>query len=210
MVIYNIQSNGPSNQLVIELLNDAVFVEPSSVAYISGHIQLDATVKGFKNKLKAYFIGKKYYKPCFSGSGKIYLKATLGSYHKFTIKQDENLVIGPNAFIACRDSIQVIPLVSASVSNFLSGLPSISTLVKGVGNVVVHMPGPVVETELKDDKFVAYGNDIAAYSQNLKLTRETAGKGWLSIASKMVQVYRGSGTLYFTPNPNKDSKDKKE
>ncbi len=210
MVIYNIQSNGPSNQLVIELLNDSVFVEPSSVAYISGHVQLDASVKGFKNKFKAYFIGKKYFKPCFTGTGKIYLKATLGSYHKFSIKEDEKLIIGPNAFIACRDSIQLIPIVSASVANFLSGLPTISTLVRGVGNVVVHMPGPVVQTELKDDKFVAYSSDIAAYSQDLKVTREQAGKGWLSIASKMVQVYRGSGNLYFTPNPNKDSKAKKE
>lgn len=209
MVIYNIQTNGTCNQLVIELINDTVFVEPSAVAYVSGNVALQADVIGWKNKFKSLFIGKQHFKPSFKGTGKIYLVATLGSFHKFTLKPQEELVITSKAFIACRNSVTIRPEIKASLGNLISGAPLVNTIISGVGNVMILMPGPVVEQELKDDKFVAYAHDVAAYTKQLRVYREFAGKGGLNIAHKMVQVYRGTGRLYFTPIPNKGSKTKK-
>lgn len=208
MVIYNIQTNGACNQLVIELINDTVFVEPSAVAYVSGSVALDAELTGWKNKFKALFIGKQHFKPSFKGTGKIYLVATLGSYHKFTLKPQEDLVITRKAFIACRNSVTIKPEIKASFGDLISGAPLVKTIASGVGNVMILMPGPVVEHELKNDKFVAYAHDVAAYTKHLHVYREFAGKGGLNIAHKMVQVYRGTGNLFFTPIPNKDSKRK--
>lgn len=209
MVIYNIQTNGACNQLVIELINDTVFVEPSAVAYVSGAVALVAELVGWKNKLKALFIGKNHFKPSFKGTGKIYLVATLGSYHKFTLKPQEELVITRKAFIACRNSVTIKPELKITLGDLLSGAPLVNTIVTGTGNVMILMPGPVVEHELKNDKFVAYAHDVAAYTKQLHVYREFAGKGGLNIAHKMVQVYRGTGNLFFTPIPNKDSKTKK-
>lgn len=206
MIIYNVQNNGPSNQLVIEVINDMVFVEPTTIAYISGNLTLNANNGNWLNRIQSYFIGKKFFKPSFEGSGKIYMHATLGCYHKFTLKENEELVLTTKAFIACRNSVTITPVISLSLKNFLSGMPIVKTVIKGTGSVMVLMPGPIVKHELKDDRFVAYESDIAAYSNQITVTRNFAGKGWLDIAHKMVQVYSGTGTIYFSPNPNKDSK----
>lgn len=209
MVIYNIQTNGACSQLVIELINDTVFVEPSAVAYVSGAVELTADIPGWKNKLKSLLIGKHHFKPFFKGTGKIYLVATLGSYHKFTIQPQEDLIINKYAFIACRTSVTIRPEMKISFGDLLSGAPILNTVASGTGNVMILMPGPVIAQELKNDKFVAYAHDVAAYSKTLRVYKEFAGKGGLNIANKMVQIYRGTGNVFFTPIPNKDSKRKK-
>ena len=202
MVIYNVQSNGPCNQLVIELIDDTVYVEANLIAYISGEINLET-----KNNQddKSMFIGKEYFKPKFEGTGKIYLHATLGSYHKFALKEKEELVLGPYAFVACRESIQIIPKLTISLRKFLSGMPMISLLAKGTGNVMVLMAGPVQEITLKDEKFMVFGSEVAAYSPQLRVTREIVGRNW-AIGPKMARVFRGTGSVFFSPIPNKDAR----
>ncbi len=206
MVIYNINTNGPSTELVIEVINDTVYVEAHSVAYISGNISMTAVPHGFKDRFTAFFIGKKLYKPCYKGTGKIYMRPTIGSYHKFNVKEDQPLLLGKNAFIACRETITIEPKLAIGLFKFLSGTPMVNLMVRGNGNVVIRMPGAVQEVKLNNDKFVAYESDIAAYSDSIKVSREPAGKGWLKIANKMVKVYRGTGSVFFTPHPNKDAK----
>lgn len=206
MIIYNIQTNGPSSQMIIELLNDGAYVEPKAVAYVVGDIELKANIEGVKNRLTAHFMGQKYFKPIFRGTGKIYLKPTLGSYHKFNVKEEDKLIIAKNSFLACRETIKIIPQVTPSLKKFLSGTPMINNLVSGHGNVVIQMPGPTVEEKLENSKFVAYDSNIAAYSASLNVTREIAGNGNIHIAHRNVLVFRGTGSIYFSPNINKDAK----
>lgn len=207
MVIYNIQTNGASNELVIEVFNDSVFVEPSAIAYVVGNLELDASIRSMGEVCKAYFVGKKYYRPVFKGTGKIYLKPTIGNYHKFSLKENEKLIIANNAFIACRDTINMQAQVDPSLSKFLSGTPLVTNLVSGNGNIVVQMPGEVIEAKLDNSKFVAFCHDVAAYTAGIQVTKEHASKkGGLSIAHKLVYVYRGTGSVYFAPHPNKGSK----
>lgn len=205
MVIYNVQTNGECNQLVIELINDAVYIDSASVAYINGNINLDAGDDSFSRRLGSYFVGKNVNKSKFSGTGKIYIYATLGSYHKFSLKHDEELYINPNVFIACRDSIELIPHVNVSLKNFLSGVPMVNLRVKGNGSLMIVMPGPVQECVLDDEKFTAIGKEIAAYSTSVRRTREIVGKTWIT-EPKMAQIFRGKGSVFFSPIPNKDSK----
>jgi uncharacterized protein (AIM24 family) len=207
MVVYNIQTNGPSSQLVIEVINDGVYVEATAVAYIEGQLELDAAVGSVGDKVKAYFIGKKYFKPIFRGTGKIYLKPILGSYHKFSIKEADDLILTNNSFIACRETIRLMPQINFSLNKFLSGTPMINNWVKGNGNIVVAMPGAISEVKLENNKFVAFVSDVAAYTDGLRVTREHAGKGgWLAIAHQSVVIYRGTGIVYFAPHPNKGTK----
>lgn len=207
MVIYNIQTNGTSNELVIEIINDSVYVEPSAIAYVVGDLELNASITNVSDLFKARLIGKKYFRPTFKGTGKIYLKPTLGTYHKFSLKDNEKLVITNNAFIACRDTLHMEPQIDPSFNKFLSGTPMVTNLISGHGNVVVLMPGEVIEAKLNNERFVAFNNDVAAYTDGIKVTRESASKkGGLSIAHRMVYVYRGTGSVYFAPHPNKGSK----
>lgn len=205
MVVYTVQSNGECNQLVIELINDAVFIDAQTVAYVSGNIDMEASDNTFGTKLKSYFIGSSIFKPTFRGTGKIYLHATLGSYHKFSLKNNEELLINPKVFLVCRNSIEVTPQLNFSLKNFFTGVPLLNMLVKGTGSIMVVMPGPVQECVLKEDKFVAIATEVAAYNTALKLSREIIGKTWLS-EQKMAKVYRGTGSVFFSPIPNKDSR----
>lgn len=206
MVNYDIQKNGASTQLVIELEKDSVYIDSSFIAYIIGDLKLEATDDPLSSKILAHFIGSQYFKPRISGSGKIYLKSTLGSYHIFNLKHHDSLVISPNVFICCHHEVKIDNNIKPTIDKFLSGTPMINSVVNGDGNVVALMPGPVIELKLNNDKFVAYNKDIAAYSSNLKITREPAGSGWLGVAQTMVKIYRGTGSIYFSPHPNKDSK----
>ena len=181
MVIYNIQSNGASSQLVVELMSDGVHLEPHSVAYVEGDLEYESSLNSLSDGLKAHFIGRQYYKPIYKGTGKIYLKPTLGYYHKFTVNDNDDLTISKNAFVVCRSSIQLIPQIKPSLIKFLSGSPMVNTLIKGNGNLVIKMPGEVT--------------DIAAYTLGLNVTREVS-------AGRTVQVFRGTGSVYFSPHPN--------
>lgn len=202
MVIYNVQTNGDSNLLVIELINDSVKIEASAIAYIVGDIQLLTQIKGLMNKTKAHMLGKNYFKPTLQGTGKIYLRPSVGNYHKLNLSADHKLYVNPNAFIACRNSIEVMPDVSLSFKNFISGTPMLNLLAQGSGNLMVLMPGPIEDCLLQDGKFSAYENNIAAFSTDLKVTREIAGTGDLTVAQKLVKVFRGNGNIYFSPNIN--------
>lgn len=206
MVIYNIQTNGASSELVIEVLNDGVYVDGGSIAYIEGDLKLDPSKSTLEEHLKSFFIGNKYFKPAFRGTGKIYLKPTIGVYHKFTIKESDDLIISDRAFIACRDTIHMKPTLKFSLAKFLSGTPLVSSHINGTGNVVVQMPGPVSEIVLNQSRFTAYNQDIAAYSSSLNITREPVGAGWVNLAHKQVYVYRGTGSIFFTPHPNKGTR----
>lgn len=203
MVIYNVQTNGDSNLLIIELINDSVRIEASAIAYIVGDIKLLAQIKGLMNKIKAYLLGKSYFKPILQGTGKIYLHPSLGSYHKLNLSEGHKLYVNPQAFVACRNSIEVIPDINFSFKNFVSGTPMTNLSTQGIGSLMLLMPGPVEECVLQDGKFSAYTNNVAAFSADLKVTRETAGIGDLTIAQKLVKVFRGNGTIYFSPNINK-------
>lgn len=205
MVIYNVLSNGPCNQLVIELINDSIYIDEQSVQYISGNINIDISEHPLSNKLKSYIFGKSIFKPKFRGTGKIYLNATLGSYHKFSLKDGEELYLHPKVFTVCRDSISITPKINLSLKNFLSGVPILHMFVKGNGSVMILMPGPIQEQILNDEKFLAIGHEIAAYSPQLKVTREIIGKTWLS-DPKMARVFRGKGKIFFCPIPNKDAR----
>lgn len=207
MVIYNIQKNGESSELVIEVINDSVFVEPSAIAYVVGNLELNASLRSLTDAFKARFVGRKYFRPTLSGTGKIYMKATLGSYHKFSLKNNEQLTITNNAFIACRDSLHMEPQIHPSLSKFLSGTPLVTNLISGNGNIVIQMPGEVVEAKLNNDKLMAFNHDVAAYTTGINVTRETASrKGGMSIAHRLIYVYRGTGSVFFTPHPNKGTK----
>lgn len=207
MIVYNIQTNGPVNQLVIEIINDSVYIEPSAIAYISGKISFDVDANKFSKLLKAKFIGKKFFKPKLHGTGKIYLHATLGHYHKFTLKNNEEMLLGRNSFLACRDSIEILPKIDISIKNFLSGTPMINMLAKGNGNIMVLMPGPVSEITLDENSFVVFSDDdrIAGYSTTLQVTHELSKISW-GMKQKMIRIFRGTGSIYFTSTPNKDYK----
>jgi len=206
MVIYNISTNGTTSQMIIEVINDSIYIEATSIAYVEGDLALNAKPGGIRNRFKAYFIGKKFFKPVYTGTGKIYTKPTNGVFHKFTLKENEELIVNNSAFVACRQSLNMIQMIKPSLMNFLSGAPIIYNLIQGSGNIVVKVPGTVKELQLVNGKFVAYANDVAAYSSTLKLTREPPGSGWLSIVHQLVHMYRGTGSVYFSPHPNKDSK----
>ncbi len=205
MVTYTTQSNGATTALIIELVDDKAYVEANCIAYITGNITLDANPDGLKGKMRARVIGTNHYKPRLQGTGKIYLRSTLGCYQKLNLTTAHELVINNAAFVTCPDTIKLLPLVQPSVDKFLSGTPMITTVVQGNGTLILYSPGPLVEHNLKEDKFVAFANDVIAYEPQITVTREFAGNGWLNIAHKMVRVYRGSGKLYFCAIPNKGS-----
>lgn len=209
MIIYNVQTNETVSQLVIELIDDSIYVEPNAISYILGTISFDEANNNFIEMLKTKVIGKKFIKPKLCGTGKIYLHATLGAYHKFTIEDNQELFISNSAFIACRDSVKLIPKIDISIKKFLSGTPIINMLAKGHGHVMVLMAGPVHEITLDDNKFMVFNENeqIAGYSTKLHLTRELSKISW-GIKQRMISVFRGTGNIYFTPIPNKDSKPK--
>lgn len=201
MVIYNVHSNDACSQLIIEVINDSVLVDVNLVEYVVGELRLH-TLPPEKGGLAYFWLGQRLCRPCYTGSGKIYLRATLGTYHKLNITEQQGLVINPRSFVACRTSVKIVPKFSFSLDNFWSGVPLVNYRAKGAGNLMILMPGPVISLPLENDKFVAYGQEIAAYSDGLVHFRERAGSGWNKVANRLVDCYRGSGEVFFCPIPN--------
>ncbi len=51
MIVYNIQTNGPSSQMIVELLNDGAYIEPKAVAYFELVTYMKEKAKEIKNHI---------------------------------------------------------------------------------------------------------------------------------------------------------------
>lgn len=196
-----IDLNG-SKQLVAELTDAAVIVSPALVSLQAGKLKLATSPNDLKLRMQAKLYGPKFIQSKIIGNGKLWLQATVGDYYCLELIEQESYVIRAENFVAATPTVKFAIKTTASVSNFLSGVPNIQLIATGPGSVWLRGPGQMQQLAV-NDKLLAYDQLIQAYSTDIKLTRKSVPSSWLVAKHKLVNHYRGEGKIIICPKPNK-------
>jgi uncharacterized protein (AIM24 family) len=136
----------------------------------------------------------------------VYLDSTLGGYHLMEVKPGERWVLDTKCFWASDGEVNLTvhrePAWTALWAG--QGLLWYKTALKGDGQVVLAVDGPVQEVELVDDRLVADGPFVIARTAGISLSIRRPAKSWLSYwlsGQKRALIYEGTGKLLLCTTP---------
>jgi len=176
------------------------------VWYFRGDLEVLEDPFPKKSFFQARLIHRQLQKPVYSGTGKIFLQASLKSFHALDLN-DEAFFLNPNTYVASETSVKTLSTVNHSIPGLKRGKGLIETHVSGTGQVLVLAPGRVQRVDLNNETFSINGALLIARSNRLEVevskTNLTSQVLYFPYQEFFYQI-KGSGTLYFAPVPNKE------
>jgi|GEM_PF-4333860 len=196
MINYAIHNIEKVFTATIELAQDKLKLNPNYVGFIEGQIGVRPGYSGIINAGKRRFLGTNFLTPLFEGTGKIYLRSTIGVYSVLKLEQEE-FIIKDTTYVAHETTLTPSPSIQMSVGKLFSSTSIISTKLTGSGNIIVVSIGELASIELNNSKFIAAHAGVIGHSASIKHTKEMFHGGILGMRglSKKLDVYRGSGKL---------------
>jgi len=190
----------------VGLDDDDVRAERGALNHMLGAITMDVPLPSLRAWWVSLFSDESVMRPRYSGTGTVYLDSSLGGYHVMTVKPGERWVLDTRCFWASDGEVGLSIYRERLMTAFLSneGLLWYKTALKGNGQAVLSVPGPVQEVELKHDTLVTDGPFVIARTQGISLRVKRPAKNivsyWLS-GQKRAYVYEGTGKLLLCTVP---------
>jgi len=206
MAKYEILTKNDVKYVEILMNNETVIVEAGLMHYYHGDISMTNPSPDTKEFVKAKLSKEKIFRPCFHGTGKLVLSPSLEDYYAINLN-NEAYIIDKGAFCAADKDITIDIFINKPFTGFFSGEGVVQTLVKGTGTVIISVPGQVEAIDLNDDTLVADGAFIVARSKSLDFqTQQLTSSTFSTMTSGegMVNVVKGTGTVFIAPVPNKN------
>lgn len=190
----------------IDLDDDDVRTERGALNHLHGNIAMDVPLPSLAAWWVSLFSDESLMRPRYSGTGSVYLDSTLGGYHLMDVKPGERWILDTKCFWASDGEVHLgihrEPVWTALWAN--QGLLWYKTALKGDGQVVLAVDGPVQEVELVDDRLVADGPFVIARTAGISLSVRRPTKSWLSYllsGQNRAFVYEGTGKLLLCTTP---------
>jgi len=206
------QMNFKKRQVLCTLNDNSVKIQAGAMQWTAGNVESKTGVKnigGFlKGALKGAVTGESALKPVYNGNGYLMLEPTFKYLMIEDIASwgDAGVVMQDGLFLACESSVNEKVIARSSLSSALAGGEGLFNLcLSGSGLAVFESPVPrdeLYEIELDNDVCKIDGNMAIAWSASLKFTVERSSKSLLGSALNgegLVNVYRGSGKIWFCP-----------
>jgi len=190
----------------IDLDGDDVRTERGALNHMQGAITMDVPLPSLRAWWVSLFSDESVMRPRYSGTGTVSLDSSLGGYHVMTVKPGERWVLDTRCFWASDGEVGLSIYRERMLTAFLSneGLLWYKTALKGNGQAVLSVPGPVREVELNRDTLVTDGPFVIARTQGISLRVKRPAKNivsyWLS-GQKRAYVYEGTGKLLLCTVP---------
>ena len=206
MATFKIEHTEGMRWVKIALDGDAVRTERGALNHMQGAITMDVPLPSLRAWWVSLFSDESVMRPRYSGTGTVYLDSSLGGYHVMTVKPGERWVLDTRCFWASDGEVGLSIYRERLMTAFLSneGLLWYKTALKGNGQAVLSVPGPVQEVELKRDTLVTDGPFVIARTQGISLRVKRPAKNivsyWLS-GQKRAYVYEGTGKLLLCTVP---------
>ena len=206
MATFKIEHTEGMRWVKIALDGDAVRAERGALNHMQGAITMDVPLPSLRAWWVSLFSDESVMRPRYSGTGTVYLDSSLGGYHVMTVKPGERWVLDTRCFWASDGEVGLSIYRERLMTAFLSneGLLWYKTALKGNGQAVLSVPGPVQEVELKRDTLVTDGPFVIARTQGISLRVKRPAKNivsyWLS-GQKRAYVYEGTGKLLLCTVP---------
>ena len=206
------QSGIKLKQVRIILEESAVKLEPNSLSYMKGDIDIKSKSGGLigfgKKIITSKLTGETAFKPTYSGNGEIFLEPSFGHFALIELEDDE-IIVSDNMFYACEEGVEVSAAMQKNISaSFLGNEGLYQTRL--VGNGIVALKVPVPESEifkciLINDTLKVDGDFAILRTGNIEFSIEKSSKsivGTMVSGEGLVNVYRGTGEVWLTPTKN--------
>ena len=206
MATFEIQHTEGARWVKVTLDDDDVRAERGALNHFKGAIAMDVPLPSLKAWWVSLFSDESLLRPRYQGTGAVYLDSSLGGFHVMRVKPGERWILDTKCFWASDGEVKLSvhrePMWTAYWAD--QGLFWYKTALKGEGQVVLSVPGPIEEVELKDDQLIADGPFVVAHTSGIRLSVRRPSRSWLSYwmsGQKLAFCYRGTGTLLLCTTP---------
>ena len=196
-------------QVRIILDDSAVKLEPGTLSYMKGNIDIKNKVGGVlglgKKFISSKLTNETVIKPTYSGSGEIFLEPSFGHFALLELENDE-IIVDDGLFYACEEGVDVGASIQRNVSAaFLGNEGLYQTRIEGSGIVVLEVPVPeseIFKCILINDTLKVDGNFAILRTGNIEYSVEKSSKSIIESAANgegFINVYRGCGEVWLIP-----------
>lgn len=206
MATFKVESSEGMRWLKVDLEDDDMRAERGALNHMLGAITMDVPLPTLRAWWVSLFSDESVVRPRYSGTGTVYLDSTLGGYHIMKLAAGDRWVLDTRCFWASDGQVKLSihrePMLTAFWAG--EGLLWYKTALKGEGQVVLSVDGPVHEVELNDETLITDGPFVVARTQGITMHIKRPAKNlissWLS-GQKRAFVYKGTGKLILCTVP---------
>jgi uncharacterized protein (AIM24 family) len=206
MAEFDIQQSEGMRWVKVTLRNDAIRAETGAMNHYVGDISMDTPWPGLRSCWVSLFSQESLFRPCFRGSGDVYLDSSLGGFHIMDLHDGDTWIVDNGAYWASDDEINISIRRERFMTAFWAGEGFFwyQTQLHGTGKVVLATKGPVEELTLKNERLVVDGRMVLARTDGIKFTMARPTRSlvgyWFS-GQTLSYVYQGTGRLLISTTP---------
>jgi len=206
MARFDIEHTEGMRWVRVELDDDDVRTERGALNHMQGSIAMDVPVPSLKAWWVSLFSDESLLRPRYSGTGSVCLDSTFGGYHVMKVCSGERWILDTKCFWASDGEVKLSVHRESTWTSWWAdqGLFWYKTALKGEGQVVLSVDGPVQEIDLVNDRLVADGPFVIARTQGIRMKIKRPARSmiafWLS-GQKRAYVYEGTGKLLLCTTP---------
>ena len=206
MATFEIEHSEGMRWVKVGLDDDDVRAERGALNHFKGAITMDVPFPSLKAWWVSLFSDESLLRPRYQGTGTVYLDSSLGGFHSMQIMPGERWILDTRCFWASDGEVKLSVHRERTWTAYWAdqGLLWYKTALKGEGQVVLSVPGPIEEVELVDDQIVVDGPQVVAHTSGITLSVRRPSRSWLSYwmsGQKLAYYYRGTGRLLLCTTP---------
>ncbi len=208
--LYYANQSGMHLKMVrIRLNNSHVRIEPGSLYFMKGNLEMKAStggglVKGLTRKMVS---GESFFVNEIHGSGEIYLEPTFGHYFLHRINPKEGgVIVDKGYFYAGTAGLDIATSRQKTVSSAVLGQEGFfQTRIAGSGIAVLYSPAPseeIMRYELTGDKLWVDGNFALMRSEGITFRVQKSSRSWVSTSVSgegFLHTFEGDGYVWLAP-----------
>ncbi len=206
MATFKVEHTEGMRWVRVSLDDNDMRAERGALNHMVGALTMDVPLPTLKAWWVSLFSDESVVRPRYSGTGTVYLDSTLGGYHIMKLAAGDRWVLDTRCFLAGDGQVKLSIHREPMLTSFWAGegLLWYKTALKGEGQVVLSVDGPVHEVELNDETLVTDGPFVIARTQGISMQLKRPAKNlisyWLS-GQKRAYVYKGTGKLILCTVP---------
>ena len=202
----------------VDLEDDDVRTETGALNHMQGNIHMDVPFPSLQAWWVSLFSDESLLRPRYEGTGSVWLDSTLGGFHTFRVQPGERWILDTKCFWASDGEVMLSVHRESMWTSWWAdqGLLWYKTALKGDGQVVLSVDGPVQEVTLANDRLVTDGPFVIARTAGVRMRIRRPARSWLSYwlsGQKLAYSYEGTGkvvlctTPYWRPRMQKERSD---
>ena len=206
MARFEVESSEGMRWVRVDLQKDDVRTERGALNHMQGAITMDVPFPTLKTWWVSLFSDETPLRPRYHGTGSVWLDSTLGGYHIMKIESGDRWILDTKCFWASDGEVKLSIHRETMWTSWWAdqGLFWYKTALKGDGQAVLAVDGPVEAVTLENDRLLTDGPFVIARTAGIRLRIRRPARSfvsyWLS-GQKLAYSYEGTGKLLLCTVP---------